>query len=313
MSRQPCVVSIGSINADLQVRSDGWPKQSETLLARDFLFASGGKGTNVAYLAAKLGLPAMLVGRVGDDSFANVALQAVEHLGVDLTHVRRMPGSATGVSMIVVRDDGDKTIVLAPNANSSWEQDAERDVCACIERVAEGSVVCVDLEIPADLALAALRAARARGLCTVLDPSPGDRAQREHFAHSTYVVPNPREAERITGVAVRSSDDAERVGRMLLERGAEYACMKLPNGGAVLVSKRACESIAAPKVRVVDKTGAGDGFAAGLCAGLCQGLAARDAVRQAVAAASCAVTRYGSQAAYPTRAELDAMLAEVPA
>jgi ribokinase len=277
------------------------------------LYASGGKATNVAYLAAKLGLPAVLVGRVGADSFADTALQPLEKLGVDVTHVRRMPGTATGVSMIVVRDDGDKTIVLAPNANMSWEDDAERAVRACIERVAAGSIVCVDLEIPPPIALAALRAARARDLCTVLDPSPGDRARDELFAHSQYVAPNPREAERITGVAVRSSDDAQRAGRQLLERGARYACMKMPDGGAVLVSERGVEAVSAPKVEVVDKTGAGDGFAAGLCAGLCQGLSALDAVRQAVAAASCAVTRYGSQAAYPTRAELDRMLAEVPA
>ena len=74
MGDQPCVMSIGSINADLQVRSDGWPERSETRLAHDFLYASGGKAANVAYLAAKLGLPAILVGRVGSDSFADMAL-----------------------------------------------------------------------------------------------------------------------------------------------------------------------------------------------------------------------------------------------
>jgi len=313
MATAPSVISIGSINLDFQARADSWPEQSETLLAHDFLCAGGGKAANVAFSVAKLGLPAVAVGRVGADAFAEMSLQPLRAAGVDVSHVRGVSGQATGVSLIVVRDDGDKTIVLVPNANLCWEPDAASSVEALIARAARGSVVCVDLEVPQPIALAALRAAREHGLCGVLDPSPGDAVNDELLALSDYVVPNQRETQRLTEVSVRDADDARRAGQRLLERGAQSACVKLPGGGAVLVQRSGCESVHAPKLKVVDKTGAGDGFAAGLCAALCQGQSARAALRQAVAVSSFAVTRYGSQAAYPTRSELDALLAEAPA
>jgi len=312
MSSQRCVLAIGSINLDLQVKADGWPEQSETLLGREFLCAGGGKAANVAAFAAKLGIPAQLIGRVGDDSFAELALSSLRSLHVDLAGVRPVRG-ATGVSMIVVRDDGDKTILLAPNANEQWEDDAERAVRASIERCAPGSCVSVDLEVPERIVLAALQAARARGLQTVLDPSPADRASDEMLALCTYLVPNPRETERLTGVKVRSEADAKKAGKRLLERKVPNVCVKLPDGGAALVTEESYEVAKPPKVKVVDKTGAGDAFAAGLCVALYEELQPKAALRMAVAAASFAVTRYGSQAAYPTRAELDKLLAEAPA
>jgi ribokinase len=311
MSVERCVLAVGSINLDLQVKGEGWPQQSETLLAREFLCAGGGKAANVAVFAAKLGIQARLVGRVGDDNFAELALKDVESLGVNTDGVSRVRG-ATGVSMIVVREDGDKTILLAPNANENWETNGEQAVRDSIEQCAPGACVCVNLEIPTRIALAALQAARQKALTTVLDPSPADRANDELLALSTYVVPNPRETERLTQIRVRSEADAEAAGKQLIERGAANACIKLPDGGAVLVHAAGCEVVRPPSVRVVDKTGAGDAFAAGLCAAVYEELQPRAALRMAVAAASFAVTRYGSQAAYPTRSELDHLLAEVP-
>jgi ribokinase len=311
MHSQRCVLAVGSINLDLQVKADGWPEQSETLLGREFLCAGGGKAANVAAFAAKLGAPSQLVGRVGDDSFADIALTGLRSLRVNLDGVSSVRG-ATAVSMIVVRDDGDKTILLAPNANEQWEADAERSVRAAVERCAPGSCVCVDLEIPERIVLCALQAARARELRTVLDPSPADRATDEMLALCTYLVPNPRETERLTDVKVRSEADAKKAAKRLLERKVANVCIKLPDGGALLMSERGTELAKPPKVKVVDKTGAGDAFAAGLCVALYEDLQPRAALRMAVAAASFAVTRYGSQAAYPTRAELDKLLTEAP-
>lgn len=312
MPAAPYVLSIGSINCDVQARAESWPQQSETRLARDFLCAGGGKGANVAYAVAKLGVPARLLGRVGNDAFAELALRGLRQVGVDLTQVRCVPDSQTGVAMIVVRDDGDKTIVLAPNANLRWEASAAGVLRTCIEALPSGSIVAVDLEVPVPVVLAGLCASRERGLCSVLDPSPADRATDELLRLSSYVVPNPREAQTLTGVEVRDPHTAKTSGLRLLARGASHACVKLPAGGVVWVGPERSEHLEVPAAPVVDTTGAGDAFAAGLCAALCRGLAPRAAAREASAAATFAVGRYGSQAAYPTRAELDGMLAEVP-
>ncbi|MEH2080010.1 MAG: PfkB family carbohydrate kinase [Nostoc sp.] len=99
---QGSVISLSSINADFQVRVDRRPDLSETLLASDFLQLSGGKAANVAYLAHKLGLPAILIAHVGADTLAEQALKPLQEIEVDLKYVHAIKGKPTGVSMITV-------------------------------------------------------------------------------------------------------------------------------------------------------------------------------------------------------------------
>jgi ribokinase len=65
-----CIISMGSINVDLQARADSWPQPGHLSMLRDFIVVGGGKAANVAYLARRLGVPAMLVARTGDDALA---------------------------------------------------------------------------------------------------------------------------------------------------------------------------------------------------------------------------------------------------
>ncbi len=89
------------------------------MLGRDFLMTGGGKAANVAFLARRLDRPAQLFGHVGDDILADQALRSLGDARVDLDGVQRLEGVATALSMIVVRPDGEKTIILAPNANDA--------------------------------------------------------------------------------------------------------------------------------------------------------------------------------------------------
>jgi ribokinase len=310
---QGTVLSLGSINLDVQVRAPHWPTESETVLAGDFLCAGGGKAANVALLAARLGTPSQLFGRIGDDSFAELALTNLKAARVDLRHVRRASGQATALAMIVVRPDGDKTIVLSPNANACWEEGAEHDLVRSIGKADESSVLVADLEVPLPIVRKALKAAREKHLVTILDPSPADRMEDDLFELCDYVTPNPREAQRLTDIAVKREEDAIRAGRKLVERGAKHGCVKLQGGGAILASPEGVHVLRAPRVKVVDQTGAGDAFAGGLAVGLCAGLPALEAMRHAILTSTFAVTRYGSQAAYPSRAEFERFCEKVRA
>lgn len=306
---EPTLLAVGSINMDVQVRTDRWPDEGETLLARDFLMTGGGKAANVAFLARRLGRPARLFGHVGGDVLADEALRSLEDAGVDLGGVRRVEGSATALSMIVVRPDGEKTIILAPNANDAWEDGDADGVAEAIGSAPAGSVLVVDLEVPEDIVRRAVRAARERSFPIVLDPSPADRMPDDLFALADVITPNPAEAETLTGIAVHSAEDAKRAGRELLKRGAKAACMKLPEGGCVVVADGIGERIDPLELDVVDTTGAGDAFAGGLGVALLDGLGIVEAARFAVATSHVAVTVYGSQESYPTRDEVERMLA----
>ena len=87
---------------------------------------------------------------------------------------------------------------------------------------------------------------------------------------------------------------------MVLTRGSEGAWYREREG--------ATQHQPAFRVPVVDSTGAGDTFNAALAVFLHEGLP--QAVRKACAAAALSVTRLGAQGGMPTRAELDAWLAD---
>nr|WP_298111385.1 PfkB family carbohydrate kinase [uncultured Pseudomonas sp.] len=127
------LLSLGSINADFQVRIEQPPGSREMQLATGFRRFSGGKASNTAWLAAHFGHRSQLLGRVGDDDLAEQALGPLRESGVEIAAVSRAPAQATGVAMIMVPPDGKKYIVLATNANDCWDQaavDGMREVIA---------------------------------------------------------------------------------------------------------------------------------------------------------------------------------------
>lgn len=301
------VVSLGSINADFLVRVPDLPGGPGAVLGDSLLRTSGGKAGNVAVLAARLGVPARLLGCVGDDDLAAQALRGPEAARVNLRGVRRRPGP-TGYSSILVPPGGAKTIVRVPNANESWAEDAER-VAAEVDAAPDGSVLVVDLEVPAALVLAALQVARERDLPTVLDPAPPDRMTDEVFALTDHLTPNHVEAQHLTGRDAAEPAGAARAAADLRKRGAGAVHVKLAGGGCLTATAEGVTLVEAPpEVTVVDATGAGDAFAGGLAVALVQDRPVVEAARFAVAASTCAVGVYGSQESYPDAARLAAVL-----
>lgn len=305
---QRCIISLGSINVDMQVRVPRWPDAGGLSVASDFLMAGGGKAANVAYLARLLGVRSQLVARLGDDDLAEHALAPLRAQGVDLSAARKVPGQATGVALIAVQPDGDKTILLAGNANDVWVDEDEVQVAALMADAPPGSVLVADYEVPAHIVHGAVRAARERGLAVIVDPSPPARVAAALYPDMDYVVPDHREAEQLTGVAVRDLDSALAAADGLVAQGAGAALVKLPDGGCAVVGPDTREHVPSGHPEPVDKTGAGDAFAGGLGVAVLEGRGLVEAARVAVACADVAVTAYGSQAAYPARAELAHLL-----
>lgn len=311
--RAPLILSLGSVNVDFQVRVERRPEISETLVGRDFIHSGGGKAANVAALAGKLGFGARLFAHVGDDDLARRALDLLPGFGVDLTMVAAVPGHTTGVAMIAVPPDGKKGIVLAANANDAWTEGESAGVAQAIGEAPPGSVLVVDCEIPVFVVEHAADAANRRGISVVLDPSPAERVTARVLASADIVVPNATEAETMTGMGCSDVPSAARAGKRLLERGAGAACIKLTEGGCVLTEGNAVTHIPSVPVKVVDTTGAGDGFAAAMAVACAERRPLAEAARFAVAAAHHTVTVYGAQPALPTREQIEDILRRLPA
>jgi ribokinase len=312
MESEPIIISLGSINADFQVRAERWVEAGHDFLVTDFMRFGGGKAANVAYAARRLGSPVMLIGHIGDDDLAEQALNPLRQLPLDLGFVSRVRGVATGFVTIVVTPDGKKTMIAAHNANDVWTEKEAATTASAVGKAAAGSVLVADCAISIDPVEAAARAAGQRKFPIILDPSPAERVRERLLPLVEFVTPNPVEAQQLTGIAVQSIEDALGAGRALVSRGTKVALMKMPQGGCVIVTTDSAIAIPPTPVKVVDTTGTGDVFAGALAVGLLKRQNLLDAVRFAVAAAHVSVTRYGAQASSPDRTEIEEMLARLP-
>ncbi len=308
----PTLLSLGSINADFQVRLERPVGSSETLPAHDFTRLSGGKAANRAFLARRLGVPAHLLGRVGDDDLRAQALGTLGDAGVDLSGVSVATGQPTAFSVIAVPPGGKKAIILAGNANDCWDDQATQAVADRIAAAPVGSVLAVDYEIPASVVRRAMQAARARGMAVVLDPSWPERAERDVIAGAFAVAPNAAEAGVLVGVKVTDPASAAEAAGRLSAIGPRLAFVKLEDGGCVLAEQGGAVTHIPPMdVSVVDTTGAGDAFTGALAVAVLERRSPRDAALFATAASHLAVTKWGSQPAYPDRARIKSLLPDL--
>jgi ribokinase len=306
---KPSILSLGSLNLDLKARVDCWPLLGESLPARDFLAVGGGKAANAALMARKLGAASVLLARMGDDVFGRMALEPLEQVGVELRHVRQVAGESTGVALIAVGPEGQKTMLFVPNANANWSSEDAAFAEAAVHQASSGSVLVFDLEVPADVASAIARAAREKGFAVVLDPSSPRKMKSQLYGLCDCITPNSEEASVLAGFPVVTPQDALRAGEAIRDRGVRTVFIKLQEGGCVMVDDSASRWVQAPRVKAVDKVGAGDAFAGALATGILAGMSLAEAGRLAVAAATAAVTHYGGPAAYPDRAEVERILA----
>jgi ribokinase len=307
MSRHPpriCVV--GSSNIDLTFRTARLPRPGETLAGRDVQLGFGGKGANQAVMAARLGAAVAMVSRVGSDVFGEQSLHNYQKHGIDATHVRRDADRPTGVASIIVEDTGQNCILLVPGANAGLSPDDVRAAASAIESA--GALLC-QLEVPIETTQEALRVARRAGVRTILNPAPAAQLDDELLRLTDLCIPNEMEAEQLTGLPVTTPVEAETAARVLLMRGAGSVVVTLGEGGVLLVEREFREHVPALPVQAVDASGAGDAFIGSLAVFLVAGLRLPEAARRANVAAALSVTRPGTQASFPTRAEVDAQLA----
>jgi ribokinase len=304
------VIVVGSVNVDLVVRGARLPVPGETVNGGRFERHDGGKGGNQAVAAARLGAAVAFIGAVGDDSFGADARTALEAAGVGVDGLATIPGVATGIALILVDPAGENLISVASGANLALET---AHVAAALARLQPGpaDVVLVSNELAPKVVEAALRAARAAGARTILNPAPADGIEPAWLELVDILTPNQGELERLAGLAGAAGPDPATAARELAIRQACVVTLG-PDGALVVPRAGAPWRVPAPTVEVVDSTGAGDAFNGALAASLADGRSLEESVRRGVAAGSLAATRPGAREGMPTSGELAAELETAP-
>ena len=143
----PKVTVLGSANVDLVIRAQRMPNRGETLIGETFDIFTGGKGFNQATAAARLGAEVTLIGRIGDDHFAEILRTAIDAENINSQYIKTDAGSGTGIATIVVQPDGENSIIVIPRANMRL---TPKDIEDAAESIAKADVLLLQLETPID-------------------------------------------------------------------------------------------------------------------------------------------------------------------
>ncbi|HEV2662778.1 MAG TPA: ribokinase, partial [Ktedonobacteraceae bacterium] len=285
------------------------PAVGETLLGAGSLrLVAGGKGANQAVAMARTGGKVTMAGRVGNDSFGTQLVQALQADAIDTSLIVKDTEEASGTAFIFSVPNGDNAIVVSPGANARVGKDEEQ-MTRILAALQQASTLVLQLEIPLDTVQQVTAHAHKLGVPVTLNLAPAQQLPHETLRQLAVLIVNEGEASLLSGQNVESVEDAERVATLLHDQGIATVVVTLGARGALLVTRDAAGQRynihqAAPAVKVVDTTAAGDCFVGALTVALTEGQKPEEALRFAVYASALKVTRFGAQSGLPTREEV---------
>ncbi len=298
----PCIAVVGSFNIDLMSRAPKMPVAGETVLGGPFKLGPGGKGSNQAITAARLGAKVQVIMRLGTDMFGDQALEYLKKESIDTNYLVRDNKNHTGVALIVVDEKGENMIVVASGANGALSPE---DVNNAKEAIYSSDVLLTQLEIPIKTVQTAIKIARDSGAKTILNPAPGRELDDELLSQVDILTPNEIEASLLAGIKVNNKASAKKAAYKLINKGVNAVIFTLGQEGALIVTSNEAQHIPTKKAKAIDTTGAGDAFNGGLAFAIAEGRDIIEAVRFANCVAALSVTKIGTAPAMPTREEVE--------
>lgn len=302
------ITVAGSYIVALVMDVDRLPLEGETVVGRNYHTTHGGKGSNMAACAARLGAETTFLGKIGRDGFGEDFLRLLQREGVRSHAVLFADRLPTAVGFVVFSARGTNLIVIDRGANGEF---LPADVEAHAEQIASADVAVSPLEIPLETALAAARVAKTAARKFILNPAPAEDLRGHDLSNIFALTPNERESRVCLGLRpddpISDADAAER----LLALGVEHVIVTRGDKGVLWASASGLRTVPALSVDVVDTVGAGDALNAGLAVGLSEGMSMLEAIALGVTAASLSARRRETIESYARRAEVEGCVGEV--
>lgn len=297
------ILIVGSLNIDMILKIDRMPETGENLFARQFTMLPGGKGNNQAIACARLGLMVYMVGKVGDDDFGARLRLNLEQENVDFNFVTKQALTHTGLAFIFIDTKGENRILVAPGANMKLSVDDLENASQLFKTC---DYLILQLEVPHSVVKSAIQKAHENNVKVILNPAPAQPFPIEILTENDVITPNQYEAEVLSGVKIRSIEDAVQALKALDQRCPSRKVITLGEKGALASdSGNRCIHLVPRKIDIQDTTAAGDAFNAGLAYGLSKGLDWITTLQLANNAGAIACTRIGAQSALPYLRDID--------
>ncbi|MCC6306058.1 MAG: 5-dehydro-2-deoxygluconokinase [Rhodobacteraceae bacterium] len=324
------VITIGRASVDLYGTQTGGRLED----MGSFQKYIGGSPCNMAAGAARLGLRAALITRVGDEHMGRFIREELVREGVDVRGVITDPARLTALVILGIRDEATFPLIFY-RENCADMALAEDDIDPAL--IAEARAVVVTgthLSHPGTAAavLKALRLAHEGGARTALDIDyrPNLWGLAGHGAGEARFIASPDVTRALQGhlhrfdlvvgteeefhIAGGTTDTRAALAAVRALTGATLVCKRGPLGAVAFpgaIPDRLEDGEAGPgfAVEVFNVLGAGDGFMAGLLRGWLDDLAWSGTLRLANACGALAVSRHGCTPSYPSLEELRFFLA----
>lgn len=294
------IVVVGSLNMDLVVQVQEFPKPGETMLATSFAQNHGGKGGNQAVAAGRAGGNVTLLAAVGDDDFGTELTSNLKKEGIETQYLLQQKGLSSGLAMIQVDRRGQNTIVVNPGANAALQPD---QLLSAQSILSGAGILLVSLEIPMQTVEWVLEMSGPETI-TILNPAPAFPFSAKLINRLDWITPNETETEILTGIIPFDLESMKLATTHFHHLGVKNVIITLGETGAFVSTQKEQFLVPAPKIKAVDTTAAGDVFNGCFASALAEGMAPKDASRFAVQAASLSVTRQGAQQSAPYRNEI---------
>ena len=287
MNKKICV--IGSSNIDQFSYISEFPSSGETLIGDSFETGFGGKGANQAVMAGLLGADVYMISCLGSDIFGDSTINNFIENNVNVDHIQRVRVSS-GVAPIWVNAKGENKIVVIPGANNEIDANKAK---ASLQEIENVSYLVGQAEIPMDVNHNVFDYAKQNNITTIFNPAPGKNLEGTFLEKVDWLIPNEYEFEIVSGLNMTDEN--------ILKFSKEIPCNLLVTygeQGVLYVEDNEIIRFKAPKVEVVDTTGAGDAFVGSFVFALSKNLEINEAINLAIDKASLSVTKRGTQSSY---------------
>lgn len=295
------LIIIGDINVDINLALSHWPQEGGDAIAHTTTWSNGGTGLNSATAVARMGDTPQLWGRVGTDPAAHQLITTAQHYGIDVAAIQTDMTVPTGLCVIPVSPNGERTFLSYRGANTHWQipsdwPDGTHWLHVC------GHALLSDTQRHS--AFAALHEAQRRGWHTSVDLCEAFASQldelRTHLRHPLHVLLGNRDEMRIVHQHVTHP----------MHEYAHTIITKLGAAGCTAVTASDTYTSAGFTVDTIDTTACGDTFASVCVWVLMHRHPLAEALLVANAAGALTASRRGAADITPTRTEVIALMSQ---
>jgi ribokinase len=240
------------------------------------------------------------VTKVGNDIFGKQATEGFKKENIETDYVFVDDSAPSGTALIIVDEEGENCIVVAPGANAKLlPADIDK-----VKNISEAAVLLMQLEIPIQTIEYIAKIAKAGRQKLIINPAPALKLEDDLLNGLYLITPNETEAYALTGMKVEDDDSASEAADIFLKKGVRNVLITMGSQGAYFQNNQLKLKVGAPVVKAIDTTAAGDVFSAALAVAITERMSWEDAMRFSVQAASISVTRMGAQSSAPFRKEI---------